>query len=150
MSARGAVGPGLGALAVALVLGLVLALVLAVSLLGGVAGLLVAVALAGLLTFALRTRAGPEPPTPVASAPPLLTPVTDLSTDALGREWLRTAGALGAELEPGTRQHVVRRRQDTLDELERRDPAGFARWLADGARVDSDPASWVRGDAPQP
>lgn len=136
MSARGVVGAGLGAL-----------VLLAAVLVGGVAGLLVAVALAGLLTFALRSRR--RAPTAPADLP-VLTPVADLSTGALGREWLRTAGALGAELEPGTRQHVVRRRQDTLDELERRDPAGFARWLADGARVDSDPATWVRGDAPQP
>ena len=141
MSARGVVGGGLGALGL-----------LAAVLVGGVAGLLVAVALAGLLTVAVlgpgRSRRAPSSPARPVS--PHLTPVADLSTDALGREWLRTAGALGAELRPGTRQHVVRRRQDTLDELERRDPAGFARWLADGARVDSDPASWMQGDAPQP
>ena len=147
MSARGLVGRGPGAPGVVVLAAL--SLVVAV-LVGGLAGVLVAVALAGLTTFALRTRGGRAVPGPAVPGSPVLTPVAELSTDALGREWLRTAGALGAELEPGTRQHVVRRRQDTLDELERRDPAGFARWLADGARVDSDPASWVRGDAPQP
>jgi hypothetical protein len=37
----------------------------------------------------------------------------------------------------------VRRRQEALDELERRDPAGFARWLASGATVDDDPTLYV-------
>lgn len=79
--------------------------------------------------------------------PPVLVPVGELSTEALGREWLRTAGALAAPLEPASRQHVVRRRQDTLDELERRDPAGFSIWLATGAPAQSDPADHIHGDA---
>ena len=37
------------------------------------------------------------------------------------------------------------RRQEALDELERRDPAGFARWLAAGPTLSSDPAGYVRG-----
>ena len=32
-----------------------------------------------------------------------------------------------------------------LDELERRDPAGFERWLAAGPTLASDPAGYVRG-----
>jgi hypothetical protein len=47
-------------------------------------------------------------------------------------------------MDPGARQSLVRRRQETLDELERRDPEGFARWLASGAAVDSDPAAYVQ------
>jgi hypothetical protein len=44
------------------------------------------------------------------------------------------------------RHALVDRRLQALDELERRDPAGFARWLADGATVDSDPARYVSSD----
>jgi hypothetical protein len=70
-------------------------------------------------------------------------PASALTTPALGREWLRTSVALGGRLAPADREALVRRREATLDELERRDPAGFARWLADGPR--SDPADYVRG-----
>jgi hypothetical protein len=71
-------------------------------------------------------------------------PVSALPTEVLGREWLRTTAALAGRLEPSTRQTIVRRREETLDELERRDPGGFARWLAAGPA--SDPAQFVRRD----
>jgi hypothetical protein len=41
----------------------------------------------------------------------------------------------------------VQRRVAALDELERRDPAGFARWLAAGATAGSNPAQYLRGDS---
>ena len=69
-----------------------------------------------------------------------------LSVEALGREWLRSSAALARPSGPLVRQALVERRQEALDELERRDPAGFARWLAEGATVDSDPARYVAGD----
>jgi hypothetical protein len=75
----------------------------------------------------------------------LLPPVTGLSTADLGREWLRTTAALAARLEPVTRRAIVDRREATLDELERRDPAGFERWMASGPAPGSDPADFVRG-----
>jgi hypothetical protein len=99
----------------------------------------------------------PLPPVPWHAAPPavarpeaaggarLLPPVCDLPTDALGREWTRTTAALAGRLEPAARSSIVARRQDALDELERRDPAGFARWLAAGPLPGSDPASYVDG-----
>jgi hypothetical protein len=73
-------------------------------------------------------------------------PVALLSTSVLGTEWLRTTAVLASRLEPVRRQAIIWRRQETLDELERRDPAGFARWLAAGAATDNDPATFVRGD----
>jgi hypothetical protein len=73
-------------------------------------------------------------------------PVSHLPTSVLGIEWLRTTAALASPLEAAARQAVIRHRQETLDELERRDPAGFARWLDAGAATDSDPADFVRGD----
>ncbi|MGY1707223.1 hypothetical protein ACI79C_21895 [Geodermatophilus sp. SYSU D00697] len=75
-------------------------------------------------------------------------PVADLSTGELGREWVRTTAALGGRLDPRTRQALVTRRQETLDELERRDPAGFARWLAAGPFPGSDPAGHLRHGDP--
>jgi hypothetical protein len=74
-------------------------------------------------------------------------PVSMLATPALGREWIRTSAALGGSLTPADRQALVRRRGETLDELERRDPAGFACWLADGPAPGSDPTDYVPGPA---
>ena len=66
-----------------------------------------------------------------------------LSVAELGRAWVRSSAALAATGDPAARERLVARRQQALDELERRDPEGFARWLADGATIDSDPAGWV-------
>ncbi|MGY1600853.1 hypothetical protein [Geodermatophilus sp. SYSU D00815] len=97
------------------------------------------------------------PPRPVAAAPGhtatagvarLTLPVSLLPTDALGREWLRTTTALAGWLDPAARETIVRRRQEALDELERRDPEGFARWLAAGPVPGSDPADYVQGGSP--
>lgn len=72
-------------------------------------------------------------------------PVTGLSTAALGREWLRTTTALAGGLDAAARRSIVERREATLDELERRDPVGFGRWLALGPEPGIDPAEYVRG-----
>jgi hypothetical protein len=74
-------------------------------------------------------------------------PVRALTVEQLGQEWLRTSVALTQTRAPAARQALVDRRQEALDELERRDPAGFARWLAEGPTVDSDPARYVSGDS---
>ena len=71
-------------------------------------------------------------------------PVTALSTAALGREWLRTSAALAGRIDPVMRRSIVARRVETLDELERRDPDGFGRWIARGPEPASDPAEYVR------
>jgi hypothetical protein len=88
----------------------------------------------------------PPPDEPQPSARPAgSAPLSALSTPALGREWIRTTAALGGRLSPVERQALVRRRAETLDELERRDPAGFARWLAEGPALGTDPADYVHG-----
>lgn len=71
-------------------------------------------------------------------------PVSVLPTPERGSEWLRTTAALAGGLDPATRQVIVRRRTEALDELERRDPAGFSRWLAHGLGSGSNPADFVR------
>jgi hypothetical protein len=72
-------------------------------------------------------------------------PVPALSTRALGREWLRTTALLAGGLAAADRAALVRRRQEVLDELERRDPVGFGQWLGT-AGPGCDPADYVRGE----
>jgi hypothetical protein len=71
--------------------------------------------------------------------------IAALSTPELGQEWIRTAAALGGRLGPAERQALVCRREEILDELERRDPVGFVRWLAEGPAPGTDPAGYVHG-----
>jgi hypothetical protein len=80
-----------------------------------------------------------------AATPADLPPVGALTTEELGREWLEGTTALAGQLEPSARTAMVRRRQEALDELERRDPDGFLRWLTTGPVLDRDPAPFVRG-----
>jgi hypothetical protein len=88
----------------------------------------------------VRLSGGPTPAGPLGDS--RMRPVAALSTRALGEEWLRTTAALAGRLSPAARASLVGRREEALDELERRDPDGFARWLvADPA---SDPADFVR------
>ena len=68
-----------------------------------------------------------------------------MTTQALGDEWLHTTAALAGPLDPAARQSLVARREEALDELERRDPDGFAQWLMAGSTRGSDPADFVRG-----
>jgi hypothetical protein len=139
------------------------------ALVGGVVAVLAGAAALGtwLVLRAIRSPAHPELPgrSPAAPSWPwtgtevLLLPVppetpepgegtsrlVSLSTPALGREWIRTTAALAGRPGPAERQALVRRRAETLDELERRDPVGFARWLAEGPAAGTDPADYVHG-----
>jgi hypothetical protein len=74
----------------------------------------------------------------------LLPPVAVLTTAELGEEWMRTSAMLAGRLDAGPRAALVVRREEALDELERRDPAGFARWLTAGPTLSCDPAGYVR------
>ena len=117
-----------------------------VALLAGVAGVST-----GLVTYVARSRRRvasgvevrlrPVPSTAPMDAPS--SPLSAMTTSALGREWMRTTAALGGRSTPADRAALVRRREETLDELERRDPAGFARWLATGPASGSDPATYI-------
>ncbi len=118
-------------------------------------GLLAAAILTVLLRSGRRSDAAakadrPRPaaavvPLPLATEPGDDGPVGALSTAALGREWLRTTAALATSPDAAARRVIVERREATLDELERRDPVGFGRWLSDGPLLDSDPSAYVRG-----
>jgi hypothetical protein len=65
-------------------------------------------------------------------------------TDAeLCRVWRASYVGLQHTHSPAARMRLVQRRQACLDEFERRNPAGFATWLASGARAASDPARFI-------
>jgi hypothetical protein len=121
---------------------------------GAVLTLLVAGAAAGTWTvvWLVRSSRGAAG-SPCAVAPARrpaspLPPVSSLSTGDLGREWVRTTTALNGPLDARTREAIVVRRQQTLDELERRDPDGFARWLSGVPLAGSDPSGDLKhGDA---
>ena len=80
------------------------------------------------------------------SARTVLPPVRILSSRSLGEEWLRTTALLDAAPEPHTREAVAARRASVLDELERRDPEGVARWLALGTDRGGNPAEFLRDE----
>jgi hypothetical protein len=121
---------------------------------GGVAAVALVVAVLATLAVRAVTRrrraARLAPPAAPPTAPPLVLhrsaadrrPVSAMSTPELGQEWLRSTAVLAGRLDPAARQALVGRRQETLDELERRDPPGFGRWLAAG--LAADPADYVR------
>ena len=80
---------------------------------------------------------------------------SQLSDEALSRCWRMSWPALqnGPSPSPSTTDalHLARTRERYLDEIERRDPRGFARWLSSGARAGSDPAKFLTTrDHPQP
>ena len=120
----------------------------------GAAGLVVLVGAAALVVRAvLARRRGRQPSTVVPFPGPSGSTAgpgwpADLTVAELGRAWVRSSAALSATRDPVARARLVSRRQQALDELERRDPDGFARWLAAGATIDSDPARWVASEPP--
>jgi hypothetical protein len=148
-------------LAAASTVGALLVIAGVVAVAGGVVAALVTGAgvLAGLAVVLLRRQrrraaagngtdaaAWPPPSSAARGVAAAAPPVAGLPTSTLGREWLRSTTALTTRLQPAARAAIVRRRQETLDELERRDPDGFARWLAGGPAPGSDPAQFVRRD----
>lgn len=74
-------------------------------------------------------------------APPV--PVADMATEDLCVAWRRSYFLLLLATEEPARRLVVQRRQDFLDEIERRDRRGFLRWLDSGAKAGSDPSPYL-------
>jgi hypothetical protein len=125
--------------------GVIAALLAGTAVMGGAAAWLVRAARA---EKAAAAQVREHPAVRVAPSRPaeLLSPVPQLSTRALGQEWVRTSAVLAGRLEPAVRAALVLRRQEALDELEFRDPEGFARWLSAGPVPGSDPAEYVQRD----
>lgn len=88
------------------------------------------------------TAAPAKPPRPVRrpwDAPPMPT----LPTPDLCWEWRRSYLAVTRASKPDELIQIVALRAAYLDELERRDPEGFRRWLDGGARAASDPGRYL-------
>jgi hypothetical protein len=97
---------------------------------------------------AFLSEAPSAKPSGPSTAPAVLVPqpaaaAVDLTTGALCLAWRRSYVELKQSTDEPTRQRVVRLRGQYLDELERRDGAGFARWLGSGARAGSDPQRYL-------
>jgi len=84
----------------------------------------------------------PSPPPP-PEEPERLPDAADLPTYALCRAWQRSYLALIDMPDGPTRDDVAAWRGSLLDELERRDPVGFDRWMHSGARAGSDPSRFL-------
>lgn len=69
-----------------------------------------------------------------------------LSTRQLCSVWRHSDAALLDLPDGPTRREIVRIRGRLLNELERRDPAGFARWLHKDRGADSDPSHYLTTD----
>ncbi|WP_328618164.1 hypothetical protein OHS18_20695 [Amycolatopsis sp. NBC_00355] len=100
-----------------------------------------------------RRKRGPDTPADrstndvvaaITRPPQAPRPVAELSTDDLCTAWRRSYFQLLVARDPATRRSMVQRRQDYLDELERRDRRGFVRWLHSGARAGGDPGPFLR------
>ena len=118
-----------------------------VVLAGAAVTALVAVAVLGLLLvrWALRAARADRQVTAAVGGPATASPlpVGALTVRALGEEWVRSSATLAQTRDPAAHQALVRRRHEALDELERRDPVGFARWIEGGATAGSDPTEFV-------
>jgi hypothetical protein len=85
-------------------------------------------------------RAMPPPPVRRPSDAP---PMPALPTPDLCWEWRRSYLAVVRASKPDELIRIVALRAAYLDELERRDPTGFRRWLDDGARAASDAGRYL-------
>ena len=127
------------------------------SLLGAASAPVIVLLLAGLATWAWRTwshrpggsvdddgpdarREVPPPPSPVPEVRP---DAAALTTHELCRAWQRSYFALIDVPEGPVREDIAAWRRSILDELERRDPAGFDEWIRNGARAGSDPSRYL-------
>jgi hypothetical protein len=90
----------------------------------------------------LRVEPAPPalPPSAEVQAP---VPAAALSTADLCLAWRRSYLAMSGMPAGTALGDLVTQRQSMLDELERRDPAGFHRWLDAGARAGGDPGRYL-------
>jgi hypothetical protein len=90
-----------------------------------------------------RPTAAPAMPPPPVRRPSDARLMPNLPTPDLCWEWRRSYLAVVRASNPDELVRIVALRAAYLDELERRDPTGFRRWLDDGARAASDPGRYL-------
>jgi hypothetical protein len=91
--------------------------------------------------FPFAGRPGPAEP---KTMPLLPNDPTTLDLDDLCRAWRLSYLLVENAHGPGELEHAARLRRRYLDELARRHPAGFRRWIDDGARAAGDPSRYLR------
>ena len=90
-----------------------------------------------------RPTAAPAMPPPPVRRPWDAPPMPTLPTPDLCWEWRRSYLTVTRASKPDELIRIVALRAAYLDELERRDPTGFRRWLDSGARAASDPGRYL-------
>jgi hypothetical protein len=106
------------------------------GLLAGPATLVAAPAVVAPLLWTRRMRARQVTEQPVVEERSSL---AMLSNAQLAHEWHVSYTALTMARDPGSLELIYTLRRRQLDEIERRAPSGFHRWISSG--------SWVRGDS---
>lgn len=88
---------------------------------------------------------GPDPHDVLAAVtlPASSVPVADLATEELCAAWRRSYFQLLLATDAAARRQVAQRRQEYLDEIDRRDRLGFLRWLGSGAEAGGDPGPYL-------
>ncbi len=87
--------------------------------------------------------ANPHDVLAAVTLPASSTLVADMGTEELCVAWRRSYYQLVLATDEPARRLVVQRRQEFLDEIERRDGRGFRRWLDSGARAGGDPGPYL-------
>jgi len=145
-------GAGLSALGVIAALGLIAVFGAAALLTLGLLAVGAPAVLRPLLAHAPHARTStsttvnPLPP-PAPSVPMDCQVFTDAE---LCWRWRTSFAVLQYTLAPAERLHIVQTRSALLEELARRNPEGFTRWLGSGARAASDPTRYFTGAHQQP
>lgn len=83
---------------------------------------------------------------PSADAPWLVRPVAGMDDEALCLAWRSSYVALQRTSSMARELAIVQRRQELLDELERRSARGFSAWLASSPRAAGDPSRYLADD----
>lgn len=93
----------------------------------------------------------PGTPTPGFPAsvdrPWMVRPVAGMDDETLCLAWRSSYVALERSLSQARDLEIVQRRQELLDELERRSARGFSAWLASGPRAAGDPSRYLADDS---
>ena len=115
---------------------------------------LLGAALLGVISPPVLRRLVPRKPAPARSVPTPTSPAapnqpapapryTSLSDAELCWRWRTSFNALLHTTSVAERLRLIETRSALLDELARRDPEGFGRWMSSGARAASDPARFL-------
>ncbi len=115
---------------------------------------LLGAALLGVISPPVLRRLVPRKPAPARSVPTPTSPAapnqpapapryTSLSDAELCWRWRTSFNALLHTTSVAERLRLIETRSALLDELARRDPEGFGRWISSGARAASDPARFL-------